>query len=249
MIDTHIHIVPGVDDGAEDLATALDMAREAVKQGIDTMVVTPHYRVPMFDSPNIDEQYQRLRAAVEAENIPLTLHLGNEIHVNRESVDGIATGLGRTMGSSKYLLMELPTYQFYPYHEDMLHDLRVDGYEVLLAHVERYSVFRKEPERLAQFVQRGFYSQLTARYIVERKTRKKAFALIEAGLIHVVASDAHNTGRRPIMMAEAYKVIRKQFGDACAETLFTGNPRRMIDGEGLRLPEIQRGGFHPFTRR
>lgn len=240
MIDTHIHMVPGVDDGAEDMTMALAMARQAIKEGVSEMILTPHYNVPVFDSDEIDEQFMALEEALAHEGIALKIHLGNEIHVNEESVKGLSNGRARTMADSQYVLMELPFHHYYPFHETLLFDLQVKGYQILLAHVERYRIFRRDENKLRSMIAKGFFAQLSTRTIVEHKSRARALRWIEAGYIHIIASDSHNTGRRPSMMSEAYEVICSHFDESTATLLFTENPRRVIENQPLVSVEGRR---------
>ncbi len=248
MIDTHIHMVPGVDDGAKDLTVAMAMVKDAMAQGVDEMVLTPHHNVPVFVSEEIDAQFEVLKQAIEKEGLDFNIHLGNEIHVNEESVEGLETGAARTMGDSDYVLMELPFHHYYPFHEAMLFDLQVEGYKVIIAHIERYHIFRKNEQKLGNLIDKGFYGQLTSRYVAEAKTRKRALRWIEEGFVHIIASDGHNIDKRPPIMKAAYDVVESRFGRACADTLFTDNPKRIINNIPLERPKVSKSGIFGLRR-
>lgn len=243
MIDTHIHMVPGVDDGAKDLETALQMMQLAMNEGVDEMVVTPHYNLPVYFNQHVDEQYQLLVNHIERENIDFKLHLGNEIYLSEETMVGIRRGQAHTMANSQFLLIELPLYHYYPFHESMLFELVESGYKVVLAHVERYEVFSRRPEKLIELNKRGIYSQITSEYIVDNKTRKRAFKLIESGLIYIVASDGHDLVKRPPVMKLAYEIVVKMFGEECGQMLFNENPGMMIRNRELMVPVLKKKKF------
>ncbi|WP_373484320.1 tyrosine-protein phosphatase [Acetobacterium sp.] len=228
MIDTHIHLVPGVDDGAKDMDTAIQMLRVANNDGVKEMILTPHFNTPLYQNENVIEKYGVLKEYVATNMVDFKMHLGNEIYLSEEDVDAIKTGKAYTMGNTRYLLLELPVYQFYPFHEMMIRDLQENGYRIVLAHVERYQIFKNQPQMLEDLVKRGIYCQITASYIVDKKTRKKAFKLIKDGLAHIVASDGHNLDKRPPVMKMAYEIVYKAFGSRCADLLFIENPRAMI---------------------
>lgn len=251
MIDVHIHMIPGVDDGAQDMTMSMAMVASAMEQGVDEMILTPHHFVPNFVCDKIDEQFNLLKEEIRSAGIDFKIHLGNEIHANEESISGIEEGVARTMGESNYLLIELPPGHFYPFHEAMLFDLQMKGYRVLLAHVERYRVFRQNEGKLQDLISRGFYGQLSCRYVVERKTRKQALNWISQGYIHVIASDSHNTVRRPSLMKAAYDVVSKNFGTQCADQLLTENPRRIIQNKELVDIEVEKPkvSFKDIIRR
>lgn len=238
MIDIHSHMVPGVDDGAGNIDIAMAMVHKAIDEGVDEMILTPHHNVPQFVSTQIDTQYELLKRTIEVAGLSFTIHLGNEIHVNEDSIKGLYAGDARTLAGSQYVLMELPFHHYYPFHESMLFDLQIRGYKVILAHVERYRIFRHNPEKLGEVIGKGFYGQMTSRYISDLRTRKKALKWIKAGYVHIVASDGHNVDSRPPIMKEAYEVVKNKYGEACAMTLFEENPRRIINDEDLVTPEI-----------
>lgn len=240
MIDTHIHMVPGVDDGAKNLEMSMNMVNYAMAQGVTGMILTPHHNVPVFVSDEIDAQYALLKEEIKKQGLDFELHLGNEVHVNEESIAGLKMGKARTMGDSQYLLMELPFHHYYPFHESMLFDLQIAGYSVILAHVERYHAFRRDETKLADLINKGFYGQITSRYVAETKSRKRAFRWIEEGYIHIIASDGHNITKRPPMMKDAFEVIESRYGRECALTLCEENPRRIINNEPLVRPVINK---------
>lgn len=240
MIDTHIHMVPAVDDGAKDLSMAMAMVKMAMDEGVKAMILTPHHNVPVFVSDDIDDNFKLLKDEIKRQGLSFELFLGNEIHVNEESLKGLKNGKARTMGDSNYVLMELPFHHYYPFHESMLFDLQIGGYAVILAHVERYHAFRKDETKLANLINKGFYGQMTSRYVQESKTKKKALRWIEEGYIHVIASDGHNTTKRPPMMKAAFETIESKFGRECALTLCEENPRRIINNEPLIRPIINK---------
>lgn len=240
MIDTHIHMVPGVDDGAKDLETAIQMLQLAMKEGVNEMILTPHFKLPSYYNQKVDEQYQLLNDYITAENIDFKIHLGNEIYLSEESMAGIDKGKAHTMGNSQFLLIELPNYHYYPFHESMILELQEKGFKVILAHVERYEVFSKKPDKLTKLNESGIYAQITSHYIMDSKTRKKALKWIETGLIHIVASDGHDMIKRPPLMKMAYEVVVKAFGEECGQMLFVENPGMMIRDCELMAPVLNR---------
>ncbi|WP_373484848.1 tyrosine-protein phosphatase [Acetobacterium malicum] len=243
MIDTHIHMVPGVDDGAKDLETAVQMMQLAMNEGVNEMILTPHFNLPAYHNQNVDKQYQLLANYIERENIDFKLHLGNEIYLSEETMAGIKQGQAHTMANSRFLLVELPLYHYYPFHESMLFELQESGYKVVLAHVERYEVFARRPEKLAALNEGGIYSQITSQYIMDNKTRKRALKWIESGLIYIVASDGHDLVKRPPVMKQAYEIVVKTFGEECGQMLFDENPGMMIRDRELMVPVLKKKKF------
>ncbi|HEY5556691.1 tyrosine-protein phosphatase [Acetobacterium sp.] len=240
MIDTHIHLVPGVDDGAKDMDVAIRMLHMAINEGVSEMILTPHFNIPIYYNQNVEKQYNLIKDYIITEKIDLKIHLGNEIYLSEESMEGIKNGQAHTMGDSRYLLVELPYYHFYPFHEAMMHDLQLSGYKIVLAHAERYQIFMKKPDKIKELAEKGIYAQITSSYIIDKKTRKKALKWIEGGSIHIVASDGHNVDNRPPVMKRAYDSVSQAFGELCAETLFVDNPRLMIEDGALMIADIEK---------
>lgn len=243
MIDTHIHIIPGVDDGAADLQVSKQMLNFLIDQGVTEIIATPHFNPPRYDNQGLLAQYHDLREMIQLEEMAIKLQLGNEIRLSEEGLEGIKAKEAKTMGDSNYLLIELPTYHFYPFHELMLYDLLELGYKIILAHVERYPIFQEKPEKLLEFVQAGVFAQLSASYIIERQSRKKAFAWLESGLIHLVASDGHNMSRRPPVLKKAYQLVDHYFDSDSAEMLFKENPSLLIKNQELEVIDTKKASL------
>lgn len=239
LIDTHIHMVPGVDDGARDIDMAIQMLHVAKNEGINEMILTPHFNSPRYDNQNVIENFNKLRDYILTYRIDFKIHLGNEIYLSEEDIDAIVNRQVFTMAGSRYLLIELPVHQFYPFHEMMIHNLQENGYRIILAHVERYQIFENKPQMLQEFVKKGIYCQITTNYIMNKKTRKKAFKLIKNGLVHIVASDGHNIDKRPPVMKNAYDIIYKAFGQEWAQLLFIENPQLVIMDSILKNPPVE----------
>lgn len=240
MIDTHIHMVPGVDDGAKDMNISIQMIQMVMNQGVNKVVLTPHYNLPRYRNENVEKQFNLLKDYIKTAKIDFEVYLGNEIYLSEETMEGILKGQANTMAGGSYLLVELPYYHYYPVHEAMIQDLQHNDFRVLLAHIERYQVFEKKPEKLRELVENGVYAQLSSRYIIDHKTRKSALKWIEKGLIHIVASDGHDIDKRPPLMRKAYDVVAKAFGANSAQMLFETNPQYIIEDSQLMIPELKK---------
>ncbi len=236
MIDTHIHIIPGVDDGAETLTEAVEMLEMAKSEGVSEIIATPHFKEGLSLDSDVLEQYEKIK--FEAERMGLKLHLGNELYLCEEGVDALRDDHVYTMANSSYVLVELPFHHYYPFHDALIHQIQLRGFKIILAHIERYQIFRRQPAKLEAMLQKGVYGQMNARYIHERKTRKQALKWIEKGYVHIVASDGHNTERRRPELAEAYETIQTKLGIGAAELLFKDNPKRIIEDEPLMNLEV-----------
>jgi protein-tyrosine phosphatase len=218
-----------VDDGAPSIEVAMEMLRVAVDDGVDEMILTPHYYKDKYENEAVPKMFAELSEEILIKGLGIKLHLGNEIYLNEQSVQDLETGGALTLSGSDYLLIELPFYQIYPFHEKLLLDLQLKGYKIVIAHIERYDFLHGKTNLLASFVQRGMYGQLTAKFLNSRKTSRKGLKWIKEGKVHLIASDAHDLSKRPPLLSESYKYIEKKLGSDCAKLLFENNPRKIIE--------------------
>lgn len=200
-MDLHSHILPGLDDGAEDIGVSLGMARIAVEDGVLTMAATPHVN---FDYP-VDQdamlsRVDELNAALTRADIALAVLPGAEISVpraaelNDDELGSFGIGGGRT------LLIESPYVKGVGSMEELFFDLQLRGFRVLLAHPERCPTFQDDPDLLRRIVARDVYCVLNTGSLAGafgKRVRACAVDLVRGGLVHSIASDAHNEEGRP----------------------------------------------------
>ena len=246
MIDLHSHCLPGIDDGVTTLEASLDLLRAAHEDGIDRIVATPHVRE---DYPTTPEEMERLvqevNEAARAESIPVEVLRGGELDLEfagRLDDDSLRRfGLG---GNPSLLLLEFP-YLGWPLGlPDLVFTLQLRGFRVLIAHPERNADVQPDPDRMRPLVDNGALVQVTAASLDGRlggRTRATAMRLVEAGLAHVVASDAHAPDVRSIGMSAAAAAV----GDEpLARWLTTDVPAALLDGRPLPArPETRRRGL------
>src|SRR5216684_716312 len=202
MIDTHLHILPGVDDGPETMQESLELARVLVQEGIHTAIATPHYNDEFLlrSATEIQERVNQLQQELDRHNIPLRLFAGHEALIKPGLVEDIQAGRLATLNGSRYHLLELWNNSWVPETERVIFELRAAGIVPVIAHPERYRVIQQDVERLYVLVRRGVLTQLTASSLVGqwgKTVRRCAQALLKKNLIHCIASDAHGLYKRP----------------------------------------------------
>ena len=214
----HSHILPGIDDGADDLEVALHMARAAVADGVSTMVATPHVDDRYgLDPVDIGRHVGNLNLAIARAGIALAVLPGAEIaHTRAASLSDSALRFACLGGHSSTLLIESP-YQVVSFFEDLLFDLQVRGFRIVLAHPERSAMFQSDLDRLAGLVDRGIYCSVNAGALTGgfgTKAQKAALAMLHRDLVHTLASDCHDETRRPpglrTALADAERVMPGQ---------------------------------------
>src|SRR5437868_5132276 len=151
MIDIHLHILPGVDDGPETVQESLALARVLVEEGIHTAIATPHYNdeFPPRSAAEIQERVHDLQSELNRYNIPLRLFAGHEALIKPGLVEDIQTGRLATLNGSRYLLLEMWNRTWLPETERVVFELLAFGVVPVIAHPERYRAIQKDPHRLA----------------------------------------------------------------------------------------------------
>jgi protein-tyrosine phosphatase len=205
MIDLHTHILPGVDDGPATTEAALGMAHAASVAGTRAMATTPHINHGFGVQPaGLASAREALADRLAEEGIELELLAGGEIAPERlqELDDDVLRTLA--LGGGHYVLLECP-FSAVAGMEMMVTDLHRRGFGVLLGHPERSPTFQRDPARLAALIELGALAQVTTGSFTGNfgeVPRRAAAAMLEQGLLHVLASDAHDeVHRRPDLHA------------------------------------------------
>jgi len=256
MVDIHCHILPGIDDGPEDLAASLAMARAAASAGITTVAATPHLRQD-FPKVKIDEIADRcaeLSAVVAAEGIDLTIAPAGEVGLGW-ALDADDTALRQASYGQRGtdILIETPTIGG-PMLPTLIGQVAARGYRVTLAHPERLSDFQEDSETLEQLVLRGVILQVNADGVLgnPRKSRsaKLARGLVKSGIASVVASDGHRGAEyRPIgRLADARRELETLQTDSVVEGLVSATPAAILAGAALPAKPRMPDGTRPPRR-
>jgi protein-tyrosine phosphatase len=247
VIDLHSHILPGLDDGPATLEGSLDLARAAVAAGTRTILATPHINDDArIDAPRIAAGLEQLRPALAEAGIPLEVLPGGEIAIWR-LVDFDDEALrGFALGGGPYVLVESPFSPVVGDFEPMVLDLHARGHRVLLAHPERCPAFQRDPSRLERLVAAGVLVQVTAGSMLGAfgsTVRRFTTGLLRDGLVHVVASDAHDAQRRPPGLRDGFASLERELpGIGEHEQWLTeAVPRAVLEGAPLPpRPELPR---------
>ncbi len=203
MIDLHCHVIPGIDNGPATIEDSLALCRAARAAGTQTIVATPHvnWDYPSVDAVVIHAGLARLNAVLRETSSDVRVRPGAEMGLSRlpHLSDAEIGVLG--LGAGPYVLVECPYRGGAAiWIEDTLRAFAKRDFQVVLAHPERSPAFRKYPRMLADLVAKGLRCCITARALIgEYGTSARAYAwgALERGLVHAIASDAHDLRRRP----------------------------------------------------
>jgi protein-tyrosine phosphatase len=241
VLDLHCHILPGVDDGAADLAAAVLMGRRLAHLGFTAVAPSPHYG----GGPGGDVAPERatevradLARALAQAGIELELLANAEHHVTMEMYARVdAAAVVPLGGASKWLLVELP-WRAIPNVEEALFRLQAKGFRLLLAHPERYTYL--ELDVIERLVARDVKLQLELGSFVEvygKRAKKHALALAESGSGHVLATDLHRPEDAETWLPLALAEVRKRFGQPAVTRALDDNPRALVaDAPATAVP-------------
>ena len=211
MKDIHTHVIPYVDDGSPDLYTSINMIKHEISIGVDTIICTPHHIYKTYEKSveQIKQAFQLLKEAVEKENLPINLYLGQEIYfTHKESIiQMLKEGKLLTMNNTNKVLLE---FSFTREPEDLfeaIYSFQVNGYQVIIAHVERYEWMTYQ--KVVALRNEGALIQINSdSYLGYASWREKRLVrkLLKNNLVDYVASDTHSF--RPSTLDKSYKKIK-----------------------------------------
>ena len=175
MVDIHCHILPGIDDGAKTIYDSVNMAKEAVQEGVTTIIATPHHKNGQYENEKIDilDKVTQLNEYLSNEGIPLTILPGQEVRIYGEIIEDYHAG-GRILplNETNYLFIEFPSGSVPRYAERLFFDLQTEGLIPIIVHPERNQEIIENPDLLYKFVNNGALSQPgVLRVILGKKSR------------------------------------------------------------------------------
>jgi len=236
MIDTHSHLLPGLDHGCPDLQTAVLMAWEAAESGVSTVVCTPH--LPEWDEGVVGSAgliLEKVRGEVTAAGIALELRLGFEVDLGVVAgVDMVKLAALTVEGSRGAIILEMPYYGWPPFIREMIFRLSAAGFVPVLAHPERNERVQRSSDLLADCLKAGAVAQATAGSLggaFGRDAERTFFRLISEGMISLLASDAHSFRREGWTMGPMLRVLQGKVSREDLVVLTDSNPRKLLAGE------------------
>jgi protein-tyrosine phosphatase len=233
-VDAHCHCLPAIDDGPRTKADALDLCRALVADGVTTVVATPH-QLGAYELRNDGAAVRRgvaeVRAALAAESVPLKVLPGAEVRIDERIPWLLDSGDVVTVGDAgSHLLLELPQ-NHYVDPLPLIRTLSRAGVCAVITHPERLPFVVRRPTMARRWLDAGALLQVTAASLVGRfgaDAEQVGWGLIAAGMVAVVATDAHGARRRSPRMTQAIALIEGRHGRAAAAELCIDGPRRLL---------------------
>ncbi len=248
MIDIHCHILPGVDDGAQDMEQALELARALVADGTSAAVATPHAFKGLYEATDeeVRAAYDALRDELARQGIPLRLELGREKAVADIDVAEIAQLRACAITpAGRYLLVETSLVEPPPMLAEVLFRVALGGFAPIVAHPERVVAYQRRPSLFEPLARQRILAQLDAASLLGRHgrlARRTARTFLQRGWAQLVASDAHGPGRKYYSLRAAAEVAASWLGEEAARVLTEDNPAAVLEGREVReIPCAARG--------
>jgi len=241
VIDLHNHLLPAIDDGAKRLEESIEFLRIAQRDGIRTVVATPHMKPGVYDNTRatILERVALVREAQQGdkESEAVLLLPGAEVYFGADLPQRARAGsLMSVADRGKYLLLELPYQQVPMQVDETIFQLRLAGLTPIMAHPERVAYYLEDIERVEASVRIGALTQVTGASLTGRfgsKARDFSMAMLDRGLIHVLATDSHDVRHRPPVLSEAVRVVRERIGVEAARRMTEEIPRAILEGREI----------------
>lgn len=233
MIDLHCHILPGIDDGSGNIDISLAMARAAVADGIAVTACTPHIMPGVYDNNRtiIERAMRDLTKRFELEGIDLQLVVGADVHMDVELASGLKSGRIPSLNNSRYFLFEPPHHVPPPRIEDNVFSIMSAGFTPILTHPERLSWIESHYSVMERLVKMGVLMQITAGSVTGqfgKRVRYWADKMIDEGLVHILATDAHNLTSRPANLSRARDMMAERLGDDEARNMTETRPLGIV---------------------
>jgi protein-tyrosine phosphatase len=248
--DIHCHLVPGIDDGSKSPEESLEMAKIASREGIETVICTPH-QLGNYSANTGDLIRQRVAALqqlLDSEGIHLRVLPGADVRIEDTMFDGLRDGSVLSLGDHRqHVLLELPHELYLPIIP-ILERLSSLGMDSILSHPERNQGILREPHHVVELVQNGCLMQVTTASLVGSfgpTCQQFSEWMLTNGLVHFMATDAHGPQARRPLMRRCYERVRELVGAATAEAICCVHPAAVVEGRQFHAPRPARRPTSP----
>ena len=233
MIDIHSHIIWGVDDGARNREDSIAMLRLAAETGTTDIVATPHCDPQYKFDPIIRDE--RIRELMDATGGIPRIHPGCDFRLSFENIrSGLQDPARYTINGLRYLMVEFEDVLIPPSAEEIFRRFLDRDICPVITHPERNPILQRSFDRLERWKQMGCLLQVTAQSLTDRfgkAAQESAWELLRKGLVHVIASDGHDTEHRPPRLDRAHEILAREMGADAADLLLVTNPSAILAGE------------------
>jgi protein-tyrosine phosphatase len=248
FVDIHCHLIPGIDDGAKSWQETHAMAEIAVDEGVATIIATPHQlgTYAHNDGDTIRQRTEELQQQLQEHGVDLRVLPGADVRIDEPMLAGLRAGHVLTLADrGKHVLLELPHELYFPL-EGVLAALDRAGLVGILSHPERNQGLLKDPQQASRLVKLGCLMQITAGSLLGAfgpAPQQMAEWMLEQGLVHFLATDAHGCRSRRPLMRRAFQYAAELVEEEVAVEICCRNPAAVAAGQPVASPR------RPVTKR
>lgn len=233
-LDIHSHILPGVDDGSQNMDMTIEMIDTAYSQGVRTIIATPHYYCGHKNNSGnyIQKIYNETVSVINRKYKDFNLLLGNEIYFREEAIEKLKSKEIFTLADTRYILIEFSPAAEYKFLYNAVQKCVNSGYCPILAHIERYACLYKKEDKIRELICAGAYMQVNAENFKKRGFfSQKSFCmkLLQKKLVHFLGSDCHNMDLRSPDLGPAIKYMEKKTEKAIFDQIIKENPMKLLE--------------------
>lgn len=228
IVDVHSHILPGIDDGARDIAETIKMLLLAEAEGITHIVATPHFKKGYHNAApqKVKSLLQKIQNESDKRGISITLFPGNELYYFSEIEEELDQGIVCTMNESEFLLVEFSPLDSYRYIRNGLSSIQSAGLVPILAHIERYECLQREPGYARELKDMGIKIQINTSSVTgktEMGIKRFTHGLLKKRLVDYIGTDAHRSGSRAPRFRECSRVLYKKYDSSYVDAILYEN--------------------------
>ena len=234
MIDIHSHVLFDIDDGAQNIEESINIIKMQKSLGYTGIIVTPHYKPTVYcqTTDNIIKRIDKIRNELEKQNIEFNIYIGNEIYIFPQICERVENGDVARLNNSRYVLVELPRYEYPLYTNDVIFNLINKEFIPIIAHPERYEYIQKDIQLAKNLVDAGALLQVNASSLINQhgwKAKRTMKKLLKNNLVSFVATDTHHINKMHLKYDKILKKIKKIVGEEEYKKIIYDNPRRVRD--------------------
>ncbi len=245
LVDIHAHLLPRADDGSDSMTTSLQLAKEAVQEGVHTIVASPNQMDGRYinDPDKVLSDVDNLNNTLKRVGIDLRILPGQEIHLSDQFLTAFDQGRLLTLADSKkYMLVELPNDSVPPVIHQVISKLREHKITMIVAHPERNLTLLNDPKELNKLARRGVLFQVTSSSIngfFGQEVADFALEMLRRGFVTTIASETHGvTSDQHYHLADAYAIANKLIGEG-KTNIIKQNAVLIVKGEPVDGTTIQ----------
>lgn len=259
MIDIHSHILPCLtgDDGSRSDEMTIEMAKQLVNSGFNTVYATPHH-IPgeiNADPKEIDNATKKINLLLNEEGIALSVLSANEIFIDEDITNKLLENKVLSMNKSGYVLIELPMNDIPMNFESIIFDLKLKGYMPIIAHPERNAKIKEDRNIIYRYLEMGAYAQLNLRSLsgkYGKQSRDIAMWMLSNKYYQFIGSDGHNMTNKSMDVIEEINILKKSVDEDYFDDITCNNPTKITENFQLEYklfaPIVKKGKFDRLKR-